>query len=119
MRERCKVTRPSYPCSPLTATAHFTVEAPTFLLTNACTTDLLTTALLEISTFTSEKMDPDGFKIGVLVSLHDAGLAWWTEDEILQERTSGSICYTCALFVKGGGIVNKYLPLILNEQNSS
>ena len=72
-------------------------------MTTACTTDLLTTALLEISTFTSEKMDPDGFKIGVLVSLHDAGLAWWTEDEILQERTSVSICYTCALFVKGGG----------------
>ena len=45
----------------------------------------------EISIFTSEKMDSDGLKIGVLISLHDGGLAWWTEDEVLQERTAVSI----------------------------
>jgi hypothetical protein len=36
-------------------------------------------------------MDSDGLKIGVLISLHDGGLAWWTEDEVLQERTAVSI----------------------------
>ena len=36
-------------------------------------------------------MDSDGLKIGVLTSLHDGGLAWWTEDEVLQERTAVSI----------------------------
>ena len=51
----------------------------------------MTTVLLEISTFTSEKMDPDGLKIGVLVSLNDAGLAWWTQDEVFQECTAVSI----------------------------
>ena len=49
------------------------------------------TTVLVISIFTSEKMDPDGLKIGVLVSLHDVGLAWWTQDEVLQERTAVSI----------------------------
>ena len=32
-------------------------------------------------------MDKDGFKIGKLISLHDGGLEWWMEDEILHERT--------------------------------
>jgi len=32
-------------------------------------------------------MDIDGYIIGQLISLHDGGLEWWTEDVILHERT--------------------------------
>ena len=53
-------------------------------------------------------MDRDGLKIGVLISQHDAGLDWWTEDEILQERTAIILHVHCFW---GGGIFQEiYTP---------
>ena len=62
-------------------------------------------------------MDRDGLKIGVLISQNDAGLDWWTEDEILQELTA--IILHVHFFCRGGGFFKKYIPLILNKQNVS
>ena len=44
-------------------------------------------------------MDIDGFEIGVLISLHDGGLAWWTEDQVLQERTASSLQPYCVILL--------------------
>ena len=48
-------------------------------------------------------MDDLGLKIGVLISHHDAGLEWWTEDEVLHEHTTVSIHFHC-FKGKGGGV---------------
>ena len=85
---------------PLVPSHIYTVEAPTFLFTT----------VLEISIFTSENMDRDGLTIGVLVSLHDAGLAWWTQDEVLQERTAVSIVIHVHCFEGGGNLLTNIYP---------
>ena len=66
--------------------------------------------LLEISTFPSEKLDPDGLNIGVLDSLHDAELAWWTQDEVFQECTAVSIVIHVHYFLRGGDLSTNIYP---------
>ena len=60
--------------------------------------------------FYFKKMAPDGLNIGVLASLHDAGLAWWTQDEVLQERTALSIVIHVHCFWRGGDLSTNIYP---------